>query len=158
MATYTFKGPGELLMLTTDPELTALHRDVPVELTGDAAERAANNPDVEVQEPARTRAAKEEDEVDEKEMTARGMSESQKAKQRQLEAQEAEREQAERGEGGQKKQEQEEGEDEEGEPSPADVRAWARERNIDVPARGALKPELVERYKRAMRREAARRG
>lgn len=35
------------------------------------------------------------------------------------------------------------------EPRPADVRAWAKAENIDVPARGNLSAELVERYKAA---------
>lgn len=32
------------------------------------------------------------------------------------------------------------------EPKPADVRAWARENNIDVPARGFLPRAVVTRY------------
>lgn len=39
-------------------------------------------------------------------------------------------------------------------PRPAEVRAWAREQGIDVPARGKLPPEIVERYLEA-REESA---
>lgn len=35
------------------------------------------------------------------------------------------------------------------EPKPADVRAWAKAEGLDVPARGNLSAELVERYKAA---------
>lgn len=38
-----------------------------------------------------------------------------------------------------------------GEPKPADVRAWAREQGIEVPARGKLPDEVVEQYKAASR-------
>lgn len=34
-------------------------------------------------------------------------------------------------------------------PKPAEVRAWAREQDIEVSARGALPAELVERYRAA---------
>lgn len=39
------------------------------------------------------------------------------------------------------------------EPAAADVRAWAQAQGIDVPARGKLSAELIERYK-ALRRRA----
>lgn len=35
------------------------------------------------------------------------------------------------------------------EPTPAEVRAWARENDLDVPSRGRLSPEVVEQYKAA---------
>jgi hypothetical protein len=38
-------------------------------------------------------------------------------------------------------------EDTSAEPSPKEVRAWAREAGIEVPDRGKLPDELVERYK-----------
>lgn len=40
------------------------------------------------------------------------------------------------------------------EPMPAEVRTWARENGIEVPARGRLSPEVIELYK-AARDEAA---
>ena len=39
-------------------------------------------------------------------------------------------------------------------PRPAEVRAWAREQGIDVPARGKVPPEIIERYLEA-REESA---
>lgn len=35
------------------------------------------------------------------------------------------------------------------EPKPADVRAWAKEAGVDVPARGKLPAEVVDAYKAA---------
>ncbi len=35
------------------------------------------------------------------------------------------------------------------EPDPKDVRAWAKERGIEVPSRGALPAEVVEQYQAA---------